>query len=315
MGRPWTGGRWSGSHGHRLACPGPAPQYTARPDGGRPREAPGPTRGHPGKGADPPRRRDTRSIREERIDEDRELVSWNADPGGAGGPRPGRGSMRSHGIAGGCGGPDPGERKGGDPGPGHRRGAGHRRQGRPDRGRGPKPPGPGHGRARYRDDRPGWAGWPFPASSRGTATIIGFGLPQILLAGRGPDAGTRSWTWWPRRPEEAEPGEWITGRGWHQEDWDPAPARTRRRSAHPPRSLGGEPGQPGPSSPTPAGHGSFVNARALELAGIDGTPRTPRGAPSSGTRTGGHRVLREAAQGIARDQDPPRSASLRHEKS
>jgi len=75
-----------------------------------------------------------------------------------------------------------------------------------------------------------------------------------------------------RAAVDAKPGEWIVGRGWHQEKWD-----------RPPRpSFQGLPYNTTLSAASPrnpvylehaSGHGAIVNARALELAGIG--PRTP----------------------------------------
>ena len=98
----------------------------------------------------------------------------------------------------------------------------------------------------------------------------------------------------------AEPGAWISGRGWHQEKW----------SEPPDPMVEGQPVHDGLSSVSPenpvilthaSGHASFVNAKALELAGIDGdTPNPPGGEivhDATGRPTG---VLRETAQGLAR---------------
>lgn len=99
--------------------------------------------------------------------------------------------------------------------------------------------------------------------------------------------------------EQAAPGEWITGRGWHQDNWDPTP----------PGAIDGVPthhalSQVSPDNPVllrhASGHGSFANAKALELAGI--TRHTPD--PDGGTIVRDERgeptgYLRQAAQGIA----------------
>jgi predicted amidohydrolase YtcJ len=100
--------------------------------------------------------------------------------------------------------------------------------------------------------------------------------------------------------ERAEAGEWIQGRGWHQEKWDPPPART----------VEGVPthhelSRVSPRNPVilthASGHASFVNARALELAGITRATRNPPGGEivrdERGEPTG---LLRETAQGLVR---------------
>lgn len=98
--------------------------------------------------------------------------------------------------------------------------------------------------------------------------------------------------------EAAEPGEWIQGRGWHQEKW----ART------PEPSVEGLPVHHGLSAVSPenpvvlrhaSGHASFVNARAMELAGLTRETEDPEGGEivrdPDGEPTG---VLRETAQGL-----------------
>jgi predicted amidohydrolase YtcJ len=98
----------------------------------------------------------------------------------------------------------------------------------------------------------------------------------------------------------AEPGTWITGRGWHQERWDPVPEGT----------VDGVPTHHALSEVSPAnpvllthasGHGSFANALALEAAGITADTPDPAGGTivrdADGNPTG---FLRQAAQGAAR---------------
>ncbi len=94
----------------------------------------------------------------------------------------------------------------------------------------------------------------------------------------------------------AEPGEWILGRGWHQEKWDSVPAD----------AVDGVPTHHALSAASPdnpvvlehaSGHASLVNAKALELAGIRKGTRPPDGgeivADAAGDPTG---LLRENAQ-------------------
>lgn len=96
----------------------------------------------------------------------------------------------------------------------------------------------------------------------------------------------------------AEPGAWIAGRGWHQERWDPAPEVTYEGVAtHEALSV------VSPDNPVvlthASGHGSFVNARAMEVAGIDRNTPNPTGGTivkdAAGNPTG---FLRQAAQGL-----------------
>ena len=95
---------------------------------------------------------------------------------------------------------------------------------------------------------------------------------------------------------EAKPGEWIVGRGWHQEKWDEAPEpAVEGLPVH--ESLS-RVSTLNPVFLTHAsGHASFANALALELSGITRkTPDPPGGEivhDAAGNPTG---ALRETAQ-------------------
>jgi len=76
--------------------------------------------------------------------------------------------------------------------------------------------------------------------------------------------------------EKAGPGDWIIGRGWHQEKWDPVPEP----------NIEGYPNHSVLSSATPinpvllyhaSGHAIFANKNAMELAGIDTSISDPEG--------------------------------------
>ncbi|MFW6191843.1 MAG: amidohydrolase [Gemmatimonadota bacterium] len=98
--------------------------------------------------------------------------------------------------------------------------------------------------------------------------------------------------------DETEPGTWIRGRGWHQDKWTetPSPA-VEGLPVH--SSLS----EVSPDNPVilghASGHASFVNERALELAGVDADTPDPEGGEivrdSEGRPTG---ALRENAQDL-----------------
>ncbi len=76
--------------------------------------------------------------------------------------------------------------------------------------------------------------------------------------------------------EEAQPGELIRGRGWHQEKWDPLPEP----------NVGGFPihdklSEVSPDHPVllthASGHATFANARAMEMSGITRDTPDPEG--------------------------------------
>ncbi len=100
--------------------------------------------------------------------------------------------------------------------------------------------------------------------------------------------------------EESESGVWISGRGWHQEKWDEVPEN----------AVDGTPTHHTLSAVSPdnpvvlrhaSGHAAFVNAKAMELAGLDAETGDPPGGTivkdADGNPTG---MLRETAQRLVR---------------
>ena len=98
--------------------------------------------------------------------------------------------------------------------------------------------------------------------------------------------------------DKAEPGEWIFGRGWHQEKWDSLPAK----------QVDGVPlndalNEVAPKNPVylghASGHAAFANDAALRAGGIDDKTPDPDGGTivrtAEGLATG---LLRENAQDI-----------------
>jgi hypothetical protein len=101
-----------------------------------------------------------------------------------------------------------------------------------------------------------------------------------------------------RAAKQAMPGEWIMGRGWHQSKWDRAPdPNVEGFPLH--ASLD----KVSPNNPVllehASGHAAFVNAKALEAAGITRDTPNPSGGEllkdKDGNPTG---LLRERAQGL-----------------
>ncbi|MFT7484201.1 MAG: putative amidohydrolase YtcJ [Candidatus Paceibacteria bacterium] len=97
---------------------------------------------------------------------------------------------------------------------------------------------------------------------------------------------------------EAEPGQVITGRGWHQEKWNQAPEP----------NVGGLPSHAALSAVSPdnpvvlrhaSGHAAAANKKAMEMSGIDEDTPDPEGGEivrDSGGRPIG--VFRETASGL-----------------
>lgn len=76
--------------------------------------------------------------------------------------------------------------------------------------------------------------------------------------------------------EKAKPGEWIIGRGWHQEKWDHAPEPNV--AGLPLHDLLSKASPHNPVLLTHAsGHACLANAKAMELAGIDENTPNPNG--------------------------------------
>ncbi|MBL8137120.1 MAG: amidohydrolase [Acidobacteria bacterium] len=100
---------------------------------------------------------------------------------------------------------------------------------------------------------------------------------------------------------KAQPGEWIRGRGWHQEKW----------TAVPQPNVEGFPIHDALSKVSPAnpvilehasGHATYVNAKAMELAGITAATKSPAGGDILKDRAGRPiGVLRETASDLAED--------------
>ncbi len=101
-----------------------------------------------------------------------------------------------------------------------------------------------------------------------------------------------------RAAGRARAGEWILGRGWHQEKWTSVP--TPNVDGVP---LHHELSRASPDNPVSlthaSGHASFVNARAMQLAGITrSTPNPPGGEIVRDARGNPTGLLRETAQRI-----------------
>jgi predicted amidohydrolase YtcJ len=101
--------------------------------------------------------------------------------------------------------------------------------------------------------------------------------------------------------KKAKPGEWIHGRGWHQEKWTTKPEpNVEGFPTH--ASLD----KVSPNNPVElthaSGHAAFVNAKALQVSGINRTTKNPAGGEilrdASGEPTG---LLRESADGLLRE--------------
>jgi predicted amidohydrolase YtcJ len=104
-----------------------------------------------------------------------------------------------------------------------------------------------------------------------------------------------------RAVESASPGEWIVGRGWHQDKWDRSPSPSVEGLPTHETLSATSPENPVFLSHT-SGHGVFANAKAMELAGLSRESQDPPGGEMvrdpQGNLIG---MLREAAAQPVRD--------------
>jgi len=98
--------------------------------------------------------------------------------------------------------------------------------------------------------------------------------------------------------KKAKPGDWIIGRGWHQEKWNPAPAKNYLGYPYHEELDKVSPNNPVLLSHA-SGHSVYVNAKAMELAGITSATKNPEGGEIVKDNTGKIiGVLAETAQGL-----------------
>src|SRR5678815_2541485 len=99
--------------------------------------------------------------------------------------------------------------------------------------------------------------------------------------------------------KKAKPGDWIVGRGWHQEKWDHAPVKNYLGYPYHDELDKLSPNNPVILSHA-SGHSVYVNKVALQLSGITEKTQSPPGGDivkdKSGKIVG---VLEERAQGLA----------------
>jgi predicted amidohydrolase YtcJ len=105
--------------------------------------------------------------------------------------------------------------------------------------------------------------------------------------------------------KSAKPGEWIQGRGWHQEKWDRRPEP----------NIDGLPFHDALSAVSPenpvvlthaSGHAALANAKAMEVSGISRTTKDPEGGRIvRDTRGNPIGAFLENAQGLLRRREAP----------
>lgn len=109
---------------------------------------------------------------------------------------------------------------------------------------------------------------------------------------------------------QSKPGDWIIGRGWHQEKWDKAP--TPNVEGFP---LHESLSRASPNNPVllthASGHATFANGKAMELAGVTKQTPNPAGGEilkdANGNPIG---LFRETASGLVRSAENAWRASM-----
>src|SRR5215216_2975865 len=102
------------------------------------------------------------------------------------------------------------------------------------------------------------------------------------------------------RVDQAQPGEWVTGRGWIETHWQPPVFPTRwdldKVAPDNPVILG-----------RADGHGAVANSAALKIAGVDKDTANPFGGEISKDKQSGepNGMLLDSAQGLVRRRVPP----------
>jgi predicted amidohydrolase YtcJ len=135
-----------------------------------------------------------------------------------------------------------------------------------------------------------------PGFIEGHGHFLGLGRAKMILDLNGVSSWNDIISMVEEKARELEPGEWIFGRGWHQEKWEYTPSP----------NVDGVPLHDGLSEVTPenpvmlthaSGHASFVNELAMQLAGITDDTPDPEGGKivrdANGRATG---MLRQNAQ-------------------
>ncbi len=151
------------------------------------------------------------------------------------------------------------------------------------------------------------------------AHFLGLGKSKMILDLRGANNFDEVVAIVAEAAENSLPGEWITGRGWHQEKWDPVPNENVNGYPYHDQLSAASPRNPVYLTHA-SGHAIISNAKAMELAGITSETPNPRGGnivkDAEGKLTG---VFEENAKDLIVDKfeeyrQTLTDEQLRHEK-
>jgi predicted amidohydrolase YtcJ len=139
-----------------------------------------------------------------------------------------------------------------------------------------------------------------PGFIEGHGHFMGLGQSKMILNLRDAKSWEQIVSMVAAAAREAKPGEWIQGRGWHQEKWDTKPSpEVHGFPIHDALS------KVSPNNPVilthASGHAAFVNEAAMKRAGITrDTPDPPGGEIMKDAKGNPIGLLNERAQGLVR---------------
>ena len=137
-----------------------------------------------------------------------------------------------------------------------------------------------------------------PGFIEGHGHFTGIGNAELQLALRNLSSWQEIVDMVAEAAEEAEDGELIRGRGWHQNDWDTPPERQIGDLPHHEKLSEVSPDNPVVLTHA-SGHMSFANQQAIEMAGVDAQTSDPDGGEivrdEQGNPAG---AFRQTAQGL-----------------
>ncbi|MDZ7767437.1 MAG: amidohydrolase [Melioribacteraceae bacterium] len=130
------------------------------------------------------------------------------------------------------------------------------------------------------------------------AHFLGIGKSKMILDLRGANNFDEVVAIVAEAAEQTLPGEWITGRGWHQDKWDPVPSENVNGYPYHNQLSAASPRNPVYLTHA-SGHALIANAAAMELAGVTSQTESPSGGnivkDSTGRLTG---VFEENAENL-----------------
>ncbi len=154
----------------------------------------------------------------------------------------------------------------------------------------------------------------YPGFIEGHAHIMGVGANLINVDLMGAQSYHEVIEMVKKRANKTPEGEWIIGRGWHQDKWNQTPERLFKGFPTHHKLSEAVPNHP-VFLKHASGHASLANARAMELAGVNKNTANPNGGEVfkdvSGQPTG---LLNETASGLVSGIIPAETQELKARK-